>query len=823
MKKRFTILFVTLLVVASTLFAVSMTSFGGFAATSKRTLTFSNMQEQTIGTTKVQLKNELVKTVENQSAHGKISVMTENGEKFVRLQATQDTGFFALDGGFTDTALPGTYKVKLVIRLGNANGGDYTLQDGNGKDLAFRFIRSGSTKEKTEILQNLYADLTADANGFKTIEYQETLNNNCTLFWLYMYATTGSYVDVKEITIEGNFNAQQSQTETTTIADVYLPKTGIVNAPIVVQEVTDVLPSKTGERPAVTLINIDKDMNVLSSNGVLTTATTFIDDYKASLIPAFIIDSADEATKLATLIKEKNLIDCYVVATKENANLVKQVRLANDVTKLITGALIFDDLNSETARKEARTLVVDNMSFVAISKAPLTEEATRYFNTRQIAIWSFANNKAGVYQGISNGYHGIVSENASMVYDVYESITEKTVSGKPVVIAHRGVNLDADNPYPENTIIAIKAAKELYNADAVEIDLKTTKDGHLILMHDTDVKRTTNGEGAYSSKTLAQIKALTVDIVPGKETKVPTFEEVCQELQNLDVVVYCHISSVSNKNMGAASYLVEKYGVQDKIVFFLSHSTTNIKYNSTNTTKVSDTTYGFTNRNVVMSGAMYVLGDTRAFETLTNVKDALQTMRTNLCPINFQPLFYPYTKYAPATYDSLWANDTFYYQLACRGMVSSHSVTDTSATLNSTLVTESGAIGALTNTPQYTTDWHYYIDATNQTVKVGETINLTAKVKLCNGEVSEKCGVIFLDKELTAKDGSYTLNEEGTATAIFYLDRTAYGETYRVYSSPVTITFADDKGGCGSVIGALSIATSVTLLGGAILVFKKKH
>ncbi|MBR2614896.1 MAG: glycerophosphodiester phosphodiesterase family protein [Clostridia bacterium] len=820
MKKKLTVLFVVLMVLATSLFAVSMTSFGASAATTaiKKTLDFSTMQEQTVGTTKTQVENELIKTMENQSAHGSISIITENNEKFMRLQATQDTGFFALDGGFTDIALPGTYNVKLVIRLGNANGGDYTLQ--TNRDLAFRFIRSGTSTEKTEVLQTLYANLTADANGWKTIEYQETLNNNSTLFWLYMYATTGSYVDVKEITIEGNF--QQPIFNDATLADVYLPETGIVNAPVVVQKLTDTLPSTTGERPAVLLVEVDSNMNVLTSNGnVLTTASAFIDDHKATLIPAFIIDSQEEATALATLIEEKVLIDAYVVATKENADFVKQVRRANDVTKLITGALIFDDLNSETARKEARTLVVDNMSFVAISNAPLTEEATRYFNTRQIAVWSFANDKAGVYQGIASGYHGIVSEDAGMVYDVYESITEKTVSGKPVVIAHRGVNKDADNPYPENTIIAIKAAKELYNADAVEIDLKTTKDGHLILMHDTDVKRTTNGEGAYSSKTLAEIKALTVDIIPGKETTVPTFEEVCQELQNLDLVIYCHVSSASAKNIGSASYLVEKYGVQDKIIFFLSYSATNINYNSMNTSTVSNTAYGFTDRNVVIPGTMYVLGDTSDFETLTTVKDALTTMRNNLCPINFQPLFYPYPKKATTTNAKLWSADTFYYQLSCRGIASSHSVTDTSATLNSTLVTESGAIGALTNNPQYTTDWHYYIDATNQTVKVGEAINLTQKVKLCKGEVNADCGVIFLDKELTAKDGSYTLNEEGTATAVFYLDRTAYGETYRVYSAPVTITFVH-KGGCGSVIGIGSAILSVILLAGATVVLKKK-
>ena len=71
------------------------------------------------------------------------------------------------------------------------------------------------------------------------------------------------------------------------------------------------------------------------------------------------------------------------------------------------------------------------------------------------------------------------------------------------VIAHRGGRAIA----PENTLAAFRKSIEL-GADYVEIDVRTTKDGQLVIMHDGTVDRTTNGKGAVSSLTLSEIKKL---------------------------------------------------------------------------------------------------------------------------------------------------------------------------------------------------------------------------------------------------------------------------------------------------------------------------
>ncbi len=573
------------------------------------------------------------------------------------------------------------------------------------------------------------------------------------------------------------------------VADIYKPVTGIVNPPVVVQELTDTLPNANGERAAVVMAELDANMNVLKKGGTaLTTASSFIDTYRDVLIPAFIVDSEAEATALAALIQEKELVDCYVVADQQNAALVKKVRLANDTTALISGALIFDDLNSAAARKAARALVSDNMSYVAISKAPLSEESAFYFALRQVAAWSYATDKASVYKGIANGYHGIVSTDVSSVYDVYESITETTVSGRPVIIAHRGANDKCDVAYPENTLMAFRAAKEIYGADAIELDFGLSKDGYAILMHDNTVDRTTNGTGNFSNLTLAELKALKVDYVSGKSTEIPTLEEAIQLAIELDIVLYCHVKTNTSENIAAFSYLVDKYDAHDRVLLFGANISV---YHSNNESVVSSSTYGFENQAVVTDGIGFSAGNQKILEGLSSHLDGVDIMRKTLTKYNYQPLFYQYSKQG-----SMWGQENFYYQLAARGFVNTHSITDGLDNMAETALTVSGAVGYLTNNLQYSKDYCYKIDLSSEELElnVGEKISSQKALIKIAGKTNLNIGVIQLaGPQLTEDDGKYTLNTEGTVTVVYYSDISlSNGESYRIYSEPVSLTFKNE-------------------------------
>ena len=70
-------------------------------------------------------------------------------------------------------------------------------------------------------------------------------------------------------------------------------------------------------------------------------------------------------------------------------------------------------------------------------------------------------------------------------------------------MAHRGASRYA----PENTLAAVRLALE-HGAPAVECDLQRTKDGHLVIIHDQTVDRTTDGRGPVGAQTFADLRRL---------------------------------------------------------------------------------------------------------------------------------------------------------------------------------------------------------------------------------------------------------------------------------------------------------------------------
>lgn len=74
---------------------------------------------------------------------------------------------------------------------------------------------------------------------------------------------------------------------------------------------------------------------------------------------------------------------------------------------------------------------------------------------------------------------------------------------------------------PENTLRSFVAA-ERAGLDLIELDLRLSKDGALVIMHDAEVDRTTDGTGPIAEKTVAELRALDA----GLGERVPVFEEV---------------------------------------------------------------------------------------------------------------------------------------------------------------------------------------------------------------------------------------------------------------------------------------------------------
>lgn len=94
----------------------------------------------------------------------------------------------------------------------------------------------------------------------------------------------------------------------------------------------------------------------------------------------------------------------------------------------------------------------------------------------------------------------------------------------PLVSAHRG---GAGPGWPENCLATFEATLR-HGWSLLEIDLRTTKDGVIVLMHDATLDRTTNGTGPVKDRTLAELRELRLKDRLGKLTdhRIPTLDEV---------------------------------------------------------------------------------------------------------------------------------------------------------------------------------------------------------------------------------------------------------------------------------------------------------
>ncbi|MFD8378660.1 glycerophosphodiester phosphodiesterase [Streptomyces sp. NPDC059679] len=91
-----------------------------------------------------------------------------------------------------------------------------------------------------------------------------------------------------------------------------------------------------------------------------------------------------------------------------------------------------------------------------------------------------------------------------------------------LTIGHRGVM----GVEPENTLRSFLRA-EREGLDVIELDLHLSKDGELVVMHDADVDRTTDGQGPISDFTLAELRQLDA----GQGERIPVFAEVVDAVQ----------------------------------------------------------------------------------------------------------------------------------------------------------------------------------------------------------------------------------------------------------------------------------------------------
>lgn len=181
---------------------------------------------------------------------------------------------------------------------------------------------------------------------------------------------------------------------------------------------------------------------------------------------------------------------------------------------------------------------------------------TFYYNTSS-SMKNSSNVKINKVDNISyKNNHNILKKN----YDV-------TMSNEPIIIAHRGANRFA----PENSIPAIDIAGKM-GYWGVELDVCSSSDGILYLLHDPTLNRTTNGKGPITEKTSDEIDELKIDkgsnIAQYPDLKIPRFEEALRECSRYNLVPIFELKFLSERDRDIDTFLdiIHKYGYEKKII-----------------------------------------------------------------------------------------------------------------------------------------------------------------------------------------------------------------------------------------------------------------
>ncbi|MBR7034107.1 MAG: S-layer homology domain-containing protein [Clostridia bacterium] len=236
--------------------------------------------------------------------------------------------------------------------------------------------------------------------------------------------------------------------------------------------------------------------------------------------------------------------------------------------------------NGEMTSKEADAIRS------AVRRAPATFCVTgpEFANVRNvralqslaIAVWVDVGDggTADILRTLASGCNGIIGSDDGAIADAINTYCDPgTVSRTPLFIGHRGYETRA----PENSLDSFREALE-NGGEIFEIDVDITKDGHIVVMHDGSINRTTNYDGPLSigEMTLEEIREYNIvsDVYcPGKyrlgevtDLKVPTLEEVLELLALYPGHrVFIELKGSNLASVDGVARIVKEYGMEDQV------------------------------------------------------------------------------------------------------------------------------------------------------------------------------------------------------------------------------------------------------------------
>lgn len=142
------------------------------------------------------------------------------------------------------------------------------------------------------------------------------------------------------------------------------------------------------------------------------------------------------------------------------------------------------------------------------------------------------------------------------------------LAGAPLLVAHRGGSKLA----PENTMAAFHRAVDWWRADMLELDVRLTGDGRVVVIHDETVDRTTDGRGPVVDHTLEALQDLDAghrfldpdgrESFRGEGVEVPTLDEVLETFPDMRLNVEAKEARVARPLVE----LIRRHGARHRVL-----------------------------------------------------------------------------------------------------------------------------------------------------------------------------------------------------------------------------------------------------------------
>lgn len=257
-----------------------------------------------------------------------------------------------------------------------------------------------------------------------------------------------------------------------------------------------------------------------------------LNNLKTKKIPVLHIEQTGIEEAVVAALNETSTTDVQVVSSDTNI-----IRAIKEINPKIRGGHVYDKsaLNKHDLQQIVEDVHESGSKMVMIPLKNLTADNVYYLHNRMVSVWGVGGETmADTHELLHLGVDGIVTNQPAYAVTAFSQYPERTIIQRPIVAAHRGVPSLA----PENTMVGYRMAYDL-GADQIETDVQITKDGHLVIMHDNTVDRTTNGTGAVDQLTLEEVRALDAGIYKGEEFAGEKYQLLKNSYKSLKAKMSC--------------------------------------------------------------------------------------------------------------------------------------------------------------------------------------------------------------------------------------------------------------------------------------------